>query len=59
MEALGVADRETEEGGPTSALALAYWALSRKAEADAALADVSRDHALDHAFRIALQGVPA
>ena len=45
--------KETVEGGQLGGLAIAYLALGRKAQSDAALAEMLKTQASDSAFEIA------
>jgi serine/threonine protein kinase/TolB-like protein/Tfp pilus assembly protein PilF len=53
QEALAEAEREPEEWSRLEGLALAYHALGRKKEADAALAELIAKHHADSAYQIA------
>jgi predicted Zn-dependent protease len=52
-EALAEAQKEGDEISRLSTLPLAYWALGRKAESDAALKELEEKYALDAAYSIA------
>jgi serine/threonine protein kinase/protein involved in temperature-dependent protein secretion len=52
-EALDAAQKEPDENWRLAALPVAYWALGRKAESDAALKELETKHALDAAYNIA------
>jgi len=52
-EALGAFERESHERGRMSGQALAYHALGRKADADAALAELEKRFAGEAAFELA------
>jgi adenylate cyclase len=52
-EALAEAQKEADEITRLSALPVAYWALGRKAESDAALKELETKYALDAAYSIA------
>lgn len=45
--------RETSEEGRQAGLAMAYYALGRRADSDAALAPMIKEHAGEYAFYIA------
>jgi TolB-like protein/lipoprotein NlpI len=51
--ALDAMRQETVDGGRDAGLAIVYYAMGRKAEADEALARFTKDHANDRAYRIA------
>jgi tetratricopeptide (TPR) repeat protein len=51
--ALDAIHQETIDGGRDAGLAIVYYAMGRKVEADEALARYTRDHANDRAYRIA------
>jgi adenylate cyclase len=52
-EALAAAQKEADEISRLSVLPVAYWALGRKAESDAALKELETKYALDAAYSIA------
>jgi len=52
-EALIAAQKEADEIARLAALPVAYWALGRKAESDAALKELEEKYALDQAYSIA------
>ena len=51
--ALDAMRQETVDGGRDAGLAIVYYAMGRKAEADEALARFTKEHANDRAYRIA------
>jgi len=52
-EAVAEAQKEADESSRLSALPVAYWALGRKGESDAALKELETKYALDAAYGIA------